>query len=73
MGWIAIDGTNINYPVMQSPNNPDFYLKHDFNKEYSNYGVLYINEGCATGIRNKLAIYSHHMNNGSVFYDLEMY
>ena len=29
-GWIQIDGTNINYPVMQSKQDPDFYLKHNF-------------------------------------------
>ena len=42
VGWIAIDGTAINYPVMQSKNNPDFYLKHSFEKEYSDLGVPYI-------------------------------
>lgn len=73
VGWIAIEGTNINYPVMQTPNNPDFYLKHDFNKEFSNYGVPYIDEGCAVGISNNLTIYGHHMNNGSMFCDLEQY
>ena len=31
-GWIQIDGTNINYPVMQSKHDPDFYLKHNFEK-----------------------------------------
>ena len=30
VGWIAIDGTSINYPVMQSKNIPNFYLKHSF-------------------------------------------
>ena len=40
-GWISIDGTNINYPVMFTPDNPDFYLKRSFEKEYSAYGVPY--------------------------------
>ena len=39
VGWISIDGTNINYPVMQTIDNPNFYLKHGFDKQYSNYGV----------------------------------
>lgn len=39
IGWIRIDGTNVNYPVMQTPNKPDFYLKHSFDKSYSDYGV----------------------------------
>ena len=42
VGWISIDGTNINYPVMQTPGNPDFYLKHAFDKSYSDYGVPYV-------------------------------
>ena len=28
VGWLSIAGTNINYPVMQTPNNPNYYLKH---------------------------------------------
>ena len=35
VGWLSIAGTNINYPVMQTPNNPNYYLKHNFEKEYS--------------------------------------
>ena len=34
-GWITIDGTPVNYPVMFTPDQPDFYLKHGFDKEYS--------------------------------------
>ena len=39
IGWIRIDGTNVNYPVMQTPNKPDFYLKRSFDKSYSDYGA----------------------------------
>ena len=67
IGWIKIDGTNVNYPVMQTPNKPDFYLKHSFDKSYSDYGVPYIDEACMTGISNNLVIYGHHMNDGSMF------
>ena len=35
VGWISIAGTKLNYPVMQTPNNPNFYLKHNFEKAYS--------------------------------------
>ena len=38
VGWLSIAGTNINYPVMQTPNNPNYYLKHNFEKEYSDLG-----------------------------------
>ena len=70
IGWIKIDGTNVNYPVMQTPNKPDFYLKRSFDKSYSDYGVPYIDEACMTGISNNLVIYGHHMNDGSMFADL---
>ena len=70
IGWIAIDATNVNYPVMQTPDNPDYYLKHSFEKAYSDYGVPYIDEACATGISNNLVIYGHHMKNGTMFSDL---
>ena len=70
IGWIKIDGTKVDYPVMQSPNNPDYYLKHSFEKAYSDYGVPYIDEACATGISNNLVIYGHHMRNGTMFSDL---
>ena len=73
VGWIYIDGTNINYPVMQTPDNPDYYLKHSFEKTWSDYGVPYLDEACVIGQSNNLVIYGHHMSNGSMFCDLELY
>ena len=73
VGWIKVDDTLINYPVMQSNDNPDFYLKHAFDKSYSNYGVPYIDEACATGLSNNIIIYGHNMSNGSMFADLLKY
>ena len=73
VGWISIDGTNINYPVMQTPDNPNFYLKHSFDKKYSNYGVPYVQENCALGISDNIVIYGHHMKDGSMFADLCKY
>ena len=73
VGWLRIDGTNINYPVMQSPDSPNFYLKHSFDKEYSNYGVPYVQENCELGVSDNVTIYGHHMNDGSMFADLCKY
>ena len=46
VGWVSIAGTTINYPVMQSRNNPTFYLKHNFEKEYSKWKAnrVYVNK-----------------------------
>ena len=73
VGWISIEGTNIDYPVMQTKASPDFYLKHAFDKSYSNYGVPYIVENCDTDISDNMVIYGHHMKNGSMFSDLCKY
>ena len=73
-GWISIDGTNINYPVMFTPDNPDFYLKRSFEKEYSAYGVPYIAEHCNPfEPGNNVIIYGHHMKNGTMFTGLMDY
>ena len=70
IGWISIEDTNISYPVMQSVDDPDFYLKHGFDKSYSDYGVPYLDDACATGLSNNLGIYGHNMKNGTMFHDL---
>ena len=73
IGWISIDGTNVNYPVMQTRDNPDYYLKHNFEKEYSDFGVPYLDASCVVEQSNNLIIYGHHMNDGSMFADMEKY
>ena len=73
VGWISIDGTTINYPVMQTKNNPNFYLKHNFEKEYSDLGVPYIQEDCDLAASDNLIIYGHHIKGGRMFGALEDY
>lgn len=73
-GWISIDGTNINYPVMYAPGEKDYYLKRNFEKEYSAYGVPYIAEHCdPVEPSDNVIIYGHHMKNGSMFSNLMKY
>ena len=63
VGWISIADTNINYPVMQSVNEPNFYLKHSFDKEYSDYGCPYVQEDCnVQEPSDNLVIYGHHIS-----------
>ena len=73
IGWIRIDGTNVNYPVMQTKNNPNFYLKHNFEKEYSDLGVPYIQEDCDLATSDNLIIYGHHIKGQKMFGALEDY
>lgn len=74
VGWIKVEDTNINYPVMHTPDNPDFYLKHSFDKEYSDYGCPYVQENCDVQLpSDNVIIYGHHMKNGLMFCDLEKF
>lgn len=73
VGWISIERTNIDYPVMQTVDNPNYYLKRSFEKQYSDYGVPYVQENCDLELSDNCVIYGHHMNNGSMFADLCKY
>ena len=73
VGWLSIPGTNIDYPVMQTVDNPNFYLKRGFDKQHSDYGVPYVQENCDIALSDNCVIYGHHMNNGTMFADLCKY
>lgn len=73
VGWIRVPGTEINYPVMQSPDESNFYLRRNFEKEYSNLGTPYLQENCDIRTCDNLIIYGHHMLDGGMFSDLELY
>lgn len=67
VGWIKVDGTKVNYPVVQAEDN-DYYLSHAFNKKsnaggwvFADYRVDFENFG-----RNTI-IYGHNMNNKTMF------
>lgn len=69
VGWISIAGTNINYPVMHTPSNPQKYLNKNFYGEYSFSGTPFLDGRCLADSTN-LIIYGHHMNNGTMFAEL---
>ena len=71
-GWLKMDGTRINYPVMYSPEDNEFYLRRNFYKNYSSNGTPFID---ATYSPNGyiMIIYGHNMNDGSMFHDLMYY
>lgn len=74
VGWIRIEDTKINYPVVQSEDEPNFYLKHGFDKEYADCGCPYVQENCdAQKPSDNLVIYGHHMKSGLMFADLEKF
>ncbi len=73
IGWLKIDDTNIDYPVMQTANN-EYYLDHNFNQEYDKNGSLFMDAACDVVHRNtNLIIYGHHMKSGKMFGNLNNY
>ncbi|MDL2294866.1 class B sortase [Ruminococcaceae bacterium OttesenSCG-928-D13] len=74
LGWISIEGTALNYPVMHTPGSPDFYLRRNFEKQYSEAGVPYAAEGCSVSPQSdNITIYGHHMKSGKLFGALDGY
>lgn len=70
VGWIRIEGTNINYPVMQ---NSEYYLRRNIYKEYSTYGTPFLADYCNINLSDNLIIYGHHIKSGMMFADLDKY
>lgn len=46
VGWITVPGTVIDYPVMQTPDDPEYYLHHDFEKNSDIHGTPFLDAGC---------------------------
>lgn len=73
ISWINIPNTVINYPVVHptKEEGDDFYLKHNFKKEYSAYGSIFVDLACGEGddcLNSKnIILHGHHMRNGSMF------
>ncbi|MCR5303912.1 MAG: class B sortase [Lachnospiraceae bacterium] len=73
VGWLKIDGTNIDYPVMQGTDN-NYYLDHDFYGKSDRNGCLFLDTACSINPRSQnLIIYGHHMSSGKMFGSLENY
>lgn len=73
IGYLEIPDTTISYPIMQTKDNPNFYLSHDFNKEYSFYGTPYLSAYCDLKQSDNLIIYSHNINGKRMFGALEYF
>lgn len=73
VGWLSIEGTDIDYPVMQREDD-EYYLHHDFYGEESRYGCLYVKgQADVDTPGTNFIIYGHNMKDGSMFGDLDLY
>lgn len=72
-GWVKIDGTNINYPVMFTPKDPEFYLHRNFKKKEENRGLPFFDAGTDLHTSANYLVYGHNMKDGTEFADLVKY
>lgn len=87
IGWLTIDDTVIDYPVMQTPDDEEYYLKRDFDKNYNDNGCLIMDTDSNVGVGTKeggyfggesapstnLIIHGHTMKSGAMFGNLKLY
>ena len=71
VAWLTIDGTNIDYPVMQGKSNTDF-LNTDSFGNYALTGSIFLDSRCSADFSDKYSlIYGHHMDYGKMFGSLD--
>lgn len=79
VGWLEIPGTDFSYPVMQTPDRPNYYLHRDFEGKQSIMGVPYAQEDCRLGLSegdeesDNIIIHGHHIRGKRLFGYLEKY
>lgn len=68
-GWIKINNTPIDYPVLKSSEDePDYYLYRNYKKEKTKFGSIFIDSRSKDDISSKnIILHGHHMNDGSMF------
>ena len=71
-GWIQIEDTAVNYPVMYTPEDSEYYLHRAFNGEETFSGVPFMDAECFLDCGNYL-VYGHHMKNGEMFAPIVQY
>lgn len=73
-GWVRIDGTAIDYPVMFAPDEVEKYIHKNFYGDYSFAGLPFLSDYSGADVESmNLIIYGHNMTNGTMFQNLMNY
>lgn len=73
-GWINIPNTTLNYPVVQTPEESDYYLRRDFYANNSRHGTIFAhNHADLQTPSDIVTLYGHNMSDGSMFAPLHKY
>ena len=74
VGWIKMEGTQMDYPVMQTPSSPNYYLYRNFDKANSTRGSVYAWEAAdINDPSDNITLFGHNMTDGSMFACLSAY
>lgn len=74
IGWVRIDGTKLDYPVMWTPDDPFKYDRLNFDQVYGYGGIPYLKAACDVDLpTTNLIIYGHNMTNGTQFRTITYY
>lgn len=70
-GWITVENTTINYPVVQGEDN-DYYLDHAYNGDGLVNGSIFVDYRCSTSIADNYntVLYGHNITSGAMFHDV---
>lgn len=71
-GWISVEDTPLSYPVMHTPEDPEYYLRRAFDKSDATAGTPFLDGDCFAQCGNYL-IYGHNMTDGTMFGTLLSY
>ncbi len=73
-GWLQIPGTNVDYPVMWTPEDENYYLYRDFDGSENKNGSLILDTDSALDpLTTNLIIHGHNMRSGAMFGNLTDY
>ena len=74
VAWIKIEGTCIDYPVVQTPDDEEYYLRKDFDGNKSTAGTIFVDTSSdIEKPSDNILIYGHNMKAGTMFHDLLEY
>lgn len=74
IGWLTVEGTKIDYPIMWTPEQTSYYSNRGFDKKESQNGLLFLDGDSNINEQGgNLIVYGHNMKNGSMFADLLKY
>ncbi len=74
VGWVSVAGTAIDYPVMQTTEDEEYYLRRDFYGDYSIAGTIFASAASTFDpVGDNIILYGHNMSSGTMFADLLNY